>query len=143
MWQVRLQVRTAISVYYCYTLSRTTRVRRYQKKHLPTHTHPDYQTSFIDFLRLLRRYLLQKISLIIANIHYGHLTAWSVSQMVKSGICGIADVVYLLTYFLSTTTTPHYNRLTASVPGQPSVSRYQKCKTSLDLNEARDDGGRG
>ena len=28
---------------------RTTRVGRYQKKHSPTHTHPDYQTSFINF----------------------------------------------------------------------------------------------
>ena len=29
--------------------SRTTRVGRYQKKHSPTHTHPDHQTSFINF----------------------------------------------------------------------------------------------
>ena len=29
-------------------------VRRYQKKHLPTHTHPDHHTSFINFLHLLR-----------------------------------------------------------------------------------------
>ena len=33
-------------------LSMTAWVRRYQKKHLPTHTHPD--TSFINFLYLLR-----------------------------------------------------------------------------------------
>ena len=32
--------------------SRTTRVGRYQKKHSPTHTHPDYRTSFITFLHL-------------------------------------------------------------------------------------------
>ena len=31
-------------------LSGTTRVGRYQKKHLPTHTHPDDRTSFIIFL---------------------------------------------------------------------------------------------
>ena len=31
-------------------LSGTTRVGRYQKKHSPTHTHPDHQTSFINFL---------------------------------------------------------------------------------------------
>jgi len=31
-------------------LSRTTRVCCYQKKHSPTHTHPDHQTSFIIFL---------------------------------------------------------------------------------------------
>ena len=34
--------------------SGTTRVSRYQKKHSPTHTHPDRQTSFINFLHLLR-----------------------------------------------------------------------------------------
>ena len=35
-------------------LSRTTRLGWYQKKHSPTHTHPDHQTSFINFLLLLR-----------------------------------------------------------------------------------------
>ena len=35
-------------------LSRTTRVGRYHKKHSPTHTHPVHQTSFINFLHLLR-----------------------------------------------------------------------------------------
>ena len=35
-------------------LSGTTRVGRYQKKHSPTHTHPDHQTSFINYLHLLR-----------------------------------------------------------------------------------------
>ena len=34
----------------------------------------------------------------------------------------------------------HYTRLMASFPWQPGVSWYQKGKTSLDLNEARDDG---
>ena len=34
-------------------LSGTTRVGRYEKKHSPTHTHPDHQTSFISFLHLL------------------------------------------------------------------------------------------
>ena len=33
-------------------LSGTTRVGRYQKKHSPTHTHPDHWTSFIIFLHL-------------------------------------------------------------------------------------------
>ena len=35
-------------------LSGTTRVGQYQKKHSPTHTHPDHQTSFINLLHLLR-----------------------------------------------------------------------------------------
>ena len=34
--------------------SRTTRVGQYQKKHSPTHTHPDHRTSFIIFLHLQR-----------------------------------------------------------------------------------------
>ena len=35
-------------------LSGTTRVGQYQKKHSPTHTHPDHRTSFIIFLYLQR-----------------------------------------------------------------------------------------
>ena len=35
-------------------LSGTTRVGRYQKKHSPTHTHPDHRTFFIIFLHLQR-----------------------------------------------------------------------------------------
>ena len=35
-------------------LSRTGRVGRYQKKHSPTHTHPDHQTCFINILHLLQ-----------------------------------------------------------------------------------------
>ena len=35
-------------------LCRPAWVRRYQKKHSPTHTHPVHQTSFICFLHLLR-----------------------------------------------------------------------------------------
>jgi len=33
--------------------SGTTRLGRYEKKHSPTHTHPDHRTSFINFLHLL------------------------------------------------------------------------------------------
>jgi len=33
-------------------LSGTTQVGQYQKKHLPTHTHPDHQPAFINFLHL-------------------------------------------------------------------------------------------
>jgi len=35
-------------------LSGTAQVGRYQKKPSPTHTHPDHQTSFINFLHLLQ-----------------------------------------------------------------------------------------
>jgi len=34
-------------------LTRTTWVGCYQKKHTPTHTYPDHQSSFISFLHLL------------------------------------------------------------------------------------------
>ena len=34
--------------------SGTTRASRYQKKHSPTHTHPDHRTPFMSFLHLLR-----------------------------------------------------------------------------------------
>ena len=34
--------------------SGTTRVGRYQKKHSPTHTHPDHRASFIIFVHLQR-----------------------------------------------------------------------------------------
>ena len=34
--------------------SGTTQVGQYQKKHSPTHTHPDHQISFIPFLHLQR-----------------------------------------------------------------------------------------
>jgi len=34
-------------------LCRTTQVSQYQKKHSPTRTNPDHQTSFINFLHLL------------------------------------------------------------------------------------------
>jgi len=34
--------------------SRTTRVGRYQKKHSPTHTHPDHRPAFNTLLRLQR-----------------------------------------------------------------------------------------
>ena len=38
----------------CYSpLSVTTWVSQYQKKHSPTHTYPDHQSSFICFLHLL------------------------------------------------------------------------------------------
>jgi len=37
-----------------WTLSRTTRVSRYQKKHSPTHTYRGHQSSLICFIHLLR-----------------------------------------------------------------------------------------
>ena len=45
---------TTHTLSYNGTLSRTTQVGQYQKKHSPTHTHPVHQASFINFLHLLR-----------------------------------------------------------------------------------------
>ena len=49
---------SAVNVYVCTyvwlcVLSGISRVGHYQKKHSPTHTHPDHRTSFINFLHLL------------------------------------------------------------------------------------------
>jgi len=54
--------------YYTYTqpfngfLSGTTWVGRYLKKHSPTHTHPDHQTSFIILFHSVTLNLLIKLA---------------------------------------------------------------------------------
>jgi len=63
--------------------SETTRVGRYQKKHSPTHTHPDHRTPFIIFLHLhdplfkLQCILLSfySVEMVIA-IWYGLTCCW-------------------------------------------------------------------
>ena len=56
----RLLLSTVMKITHTHTqpfnglLSGTIRVSRYQKKHSPTHTHPDHRTSFITFLHLQR-----------------------------------------------------------------------------------------
>jgi len=47
-------------------LSRTAWVSWYQKKHSPTHTYPNHQSSFICFL-----YLLRSIASCLFNLHAG------------------------------------------------------------------------
>ena len=57
---IRLHLCNACSEAYTHTqpfsgrLSGTTWVGQYQKKHSPTHTQPDHQTSFISFLHQLQ-----------------------------------------------------------------------------------------
>jgi len=63
-WRYPCSIRLCVRLHYTHThthtkpfnglLSGTTRVGRYQKKHSPTHTHPDHRTSFIIFLHLQR-----------------------------------------------------------------------------------------
>ena len=64
--------------------SRTTRVGRYQKKHSPTHTHPDHQTSFIIFFHLQRSmasslFILRAWQVLSYNLSPGPLwsSSWS------------------------------------------------------------------
>ena len=47
-------------------LSGTTQLGQYQKKHSPTHTHPDHQTSFINFIHLL---LLVQFTCLVVLLH--------------------------------------------------------------------------
>jgi len=61
--------------------SGTTRVGRYQKKHSPTHTHPDHQTSFINFLHLLRSIASSLFSLYLCKP--GHLECLRGEMMAK------------------------------------------------------------
>jgi len=49
IWQLLL----LLQLFYG-SLSTTTRVSRYQKKHSPTYTYPDHQSSFVSFLHLLQ-----------------------------------------------------------------------------------------
>jgi len=60
-------------------LSRTPQVDRYQKKHSPTHTHPDHQTSFVNFLHplwsvassVLNLHAWQSFSTIFLHVVFG------------------------------------------------------------------------
>ena len=62
-------------------LSGTTRVGRYQKKHSPTLTHPDDQTSFIIFLHLQRSmvYSVQFTNLTVLSDNLSPGPLWSSS----------------------------------------------------------------
>jgi len=51
-WMVKVSIEVTRTEPFNSPLSWTTRVGRYQKKHLPIHTRPDHQTSFINFLHL-------------------------------------------------------------------------------------------
>ena len=61
--------------------SGTTRVGQYQKKHSPTHNHPDHRTSFINFLHLQRSIasFVQFTSLTVFSDNLSPGTLWSSS----------------------------------------------------------------
>ena len=59
--------------------SGTTRVGRYQKKHSPTHTHPDHRASFITFLHLYGIKFFQKAQSLtqgLGTVSYGSILKW-------------------------------------------------------------------
>jgi len=47
----------------------TTRVGQYQKKHSPTQIHPDRQTSYINFLHLLRSMVYSSMAYVILQVN--------------------------------------------------------------------------
>jgi len=64
--------------------SRTTLVSRYQKKHSPTHTRPDHQTSFINFLHLLRS--------IASSLSHTQVDLYNCRKMVVVDVMAIIQV---------------------------------------------------
>ena len=104
-------------------LSRTSRVGRYQQKHSPT----DHQTSFVNFLRLLQSTLFSLFN----------LRAWqSFSTTSLQVLFGLPLGLGPSTSYSILLLHP-FNGLFSRTTW---VSRYQKGKTSRDLNEAREDG---
>jgi len=58
-------------------LSGTTRVGRYQKKHSPTHTHPDHRTSFIILITIHGILFVQFTSLTVLSDNLSPGPLWS------------------------------------------------------------------
>jgi len=96
----------------------TTRVGQYQKKHSPTHTHPDRRTSFIIFLHLQRS---MASSLFI-------LRAWQSSQTTS------LQVLFGLSLGLGPSTSYFIHFFTQSSSSFHSTSPYHRslfcCKTN-------------
>jgi len=123
-------------------LSRPTRVYWYQKKHSPTHTHPDHRTSFIIFLHLLRStasslFKFTCLTVLLHNISLGSHWSPSLLKMTLNQSqqhCHLTSVVPVsarhnrkVGWFMAQLHFQHiYNnnnnnndRLTAFDPGQP------------------------
>jgi len=115
--------------------SGTTRVGQYQKKHSPTHTHPDHRTSFVNFFYLLpftssslfSLHAWQSFSTASLQVLFGlplgrgPFTSYSMNFFTQS-----------LSYFCSTHTNHAFIIHTYTHPfkgpfsGTTRVSRYQK-----------------
>jgi len=88
-------------------LSWTTPVGRYQKKHLPTHTHPDHRTSFITLLNLFAFFLFRLLNgkncykcVTFRNVRVKWKRGMTVSDSTKSSIKVVMVFFAFLIYFL-------------------------------------------
>ena len=87
-------------------LSGTTRVGWHQKKHSLTHTHPDHQTSFINFLHLLRFHISSPNHYLLFATHAHTITT---SSAVVARLCHLFLMSISLRY---TSTWPFSSLLT-------------------------------
>ena len=94
--------------------SGTTRVGRYQKKHSPTHTHPDHRASFFTFLNLQRS---------MASSLF-NLCAW---QSSRTGLLWSSPWSWTLNFMLHTFLHPVIVIFSQhmTVPAQPILLQYQ------------------
>ena len=97
--------------------SGTTRVGRYQKKNSPTHTHPDYWTSFINFL-----HLQWSIASSLFSLH-----AW------QSSLTTSLQVLFGLPLGLGPSTSYSMHFFTQSSPSLRSTCPYNKPLIQLVL----------
>jgi len=77
------------------TLSRTIWVSQYQKKHSPTHTYPDHQSTFISFLRLQR-----SVAPSLFSLHASQFFCTSSLQVLFGLPLGLARPLYSAYYSL-------------------------------------------
>ena len=90
--------------------SGTTRVGQYQKKHSPTHAHPDHWTSFINFI-----HLLQSIASSVFILH-----AWQSSRTTS------VQVLFGLPLGLGPSTSQSIHFFTQSSSSFRSTCPYQR-----------------
>ena len=97
--------------------SGTTRVGRYQKKHSPTHTHPDHRTSFIIFLHLQRS--------MASSVHFTCLTV--LSYNLSPGPLWSSFWLWTLNFILHAFLHPTIIILSQHmpIPTQPVLLQYQ------------------
>ena len=93
--------------------SGTTRVGRYQKKHSPTHTHPDHRTSFIIFLHL----------------QWSMASSLFISRAWQSSCTTSLQVLFGLPFSLGPSTSYSMHFFTQSLSSFRSTCPYQRIPT--------------